>query len=308
MTTQDKALNEIIAYRNRLDEIDYNDIKTLIEESIRHIPIALAKLHKNAIIDRVRLNKETTFFNSQTELSYIKDEEVISKCLTKFGRANKPHQPLFYGALTSAKIKENRMTAFVETSTKIKDNELIDLEGELFTLSRWITNKELIVPEIVFSEDAIRANPQTEQSFKIHYQAFMEEPMRELALRQLQLFSQEFARKARTHHDYKIAVAYADLLMSKGNYPGIIYPSVQTAYQGQNLVLRPDIVDKHVILSKVSTHRLHKNKMNSIMANYYHTTDFGENNMKFVWNLNECDEPSLIKMWAEQVAKKNNCW
>lgn len=305
MTEQEKALNEIIAYRNRLDEIEYEDIKTLIKESIRHVPVALAKLKKNVAIDRVRLNKDTPFFTSQKELSYITDEEIIRKYLTEFGRANKPHQPLFYGALTSDKIRENRMTAYCETSKLLRDTESVNLGGELFTLSRWHNNQELIVPEIVFSDEAIKANPQTASSFQLHYEALKEEPMRELALRQLQLFSQEFARKARTHHDYKIAVAYADLLMSEGNYPGILYPSVQTGFQSQNLVLRPDIVDKHIALSKVSTHRLHKNKMQAKMANYYHTTNFGENNSNFVWDLKECDEPSLIKKWSELIAQDN---
>jgi hypothetical protein len=303
MSPQEKALNEIIAYRDRLDEIEYEDIKTLIKESIRHIPIALAKLHKGAAIDRARINQNIPFFNSQNELSYITDEEDIKKYLTEFGRANKPHQPLFYGALASELIKENRMTAYLETSTLLRDTEVINLEGELFTLSRWITNQELIVPEIVFSEKAIVSNPQIAESFTLHYNALMQEPMRELALRQLQLFSQEFARKANSHHDYKIAVAYADLLMSEGNHPGVIYPSVQSGYQGYNVVLRPDIVDKHLFLTNVSTHRVHKNKMQLTMANYYHTTNFGENNSNFVWDLNECDEPSLIKMWAERVAK-----
>ncbi|KGO85903.1 hypothetical protein Q765_13805 [Flavobacterium rivuli WB 3.3-2 = DSM 21788] len=304
MTTQEKALNEIISYRNRLEEIKYEDIKTLIKESIRHIPIALAKLHKGAAIDRVRLNKDKPFFTSQKELSYITDENIIANHLNEFGRANKPHQPLFYGALTSEKIKENRMTAYAETSLMLRDNNAINTEGELFTLSRWRTNEELIVPEIVFSVEAIKENPQTAASFHKHYQALMQEPMRELALRQLELFSEEFARKARSHHDYKIAVAYADLLMSEGNHPGILYPSVQTGHQGQNIVLRPDIVDKQLTLTNVSTHRLHKNKMNATMANYYHVKAFGVNNSHFEWDLDECDEPALIKMWSEHVANK----
>lgn len=303
MTTQEKALHEIISYRDRLNEIEYDDIKTLIKESIRHVPIALAKLHKGAAIDRVRLNKDKPFFTSQNELSYITDKNTINH-LTEFGRANKPHQPLFYGALTSEKVKENRMTAYAETSVMLSDNDAVNLEGELFTLSRWRTNEELIVPEIVFSVAAIKENPQTAASFHKHYHALMHEPMRELALRQLELFSEEFARQVRSHHDYKIAVAYADLLMSEGNHPGILYPSVKTGYQGQNIVLRPDIVDKHLILDNVSTHRLHKNKMNATMANYYHAKSLGENNSNFEWDLDECDEPALIKRWAELVAKK----
>ena len=303
MTTQEKALNEIIAYRDRLNEIQYDDIKALIMESIQHIPIALAKLHVNTPIDRVRLNKDITFFTSQKQLSYITDEETINNYLTEFGRANKPHQPLFYGAIPSEKIAHNRMTAYLETSTLLRDTELINLEGELFTLSRWRTNEELIVPEIVFSEEAIKENPQTAASFQKYYKDIMQQPMRELSLRLLQLFSQEFARKPRSHHDYKIAVAYADLLMSGGNYPGILYPSVQTEYQGQNIVLRPDIVDNNLVLTNVSTHRVHKNKMLSVMGNYYHTTNFGEHNSNFIWDLKECDEPYLMKMYTEQVTR-----
>lgn len=168
MTTQELALKEIISYRNRLDKIDYNDIKILIKESIRHVPVAIAKLRKNAVIDRVRLNKSTKFFNSQKDLSYISDEKIISN-LKEFGRANKPHQSLFYGALKSEQIQENRMTAYLETSSLLRDPEAVNLNGELFTLSRWITNEEIFVPEIVFSEEAIKVNPQTSASFKLHY-------------------------------------------------------------------------------------------------------------------------------------------
>jgi len=303
MTEQEAALNELISYRDKLDKIEYDDIKSLIKTSIRHIPIALAKLHRGAAIDRVRLNKDKPFFSSQDELSYIKDKTVIEQFMKEFGRANKPHQPLFYGALESTKIKENRLTAYLETSTLIRDNDTVLLEGELFTLSRWRTNEELIIPEIVFSDEAIKNNPDTTVSFEKQYDFLKEEPMREIALRQLQLFSEEFARKKNSHHDYKISVAYADLLMNEGGFPGIVYPSVQSGYQGQNVVLRPDIADKYLELTIVSTHRLHKNKMKSLMGNYYHTTDFGHNNSNFVWNLAECDEKALIQIWSDHVSK-----
>jgi hypothetical protein len=302
MTEQEGALNELISYRNKLDSIEYEDVKNLIKTSIRHIPVCLAKLHNNATIDRVRLNKDTVFFTSEDQLSYIRDPSAIREHMTQFGRANKPHQPLFYGALESSKIKENRLTAYVETSSIIMDTEAVLVEGELFTLSRWRTTEELLIPEVVFSDEAIKENPDTAASFQKHYSFLREEPMREIALRQLQLFSEEFARKKNSHHDYKISVAYADILMNEGGHPGLLYPSVQSGYQGQNIVLRPDIVDKFLKLTNVSTHRVHKNKMKSIMGNYYHTTDFGHNNSNFVWNLEECDEKSLIEMWTKHVS------
>ncbi|MFH6987961.1 hypothetical protein ACHRVW_09465 [Flavobacterium collinsii] len=303
MTEQEKALNELISYRDKLDGIEYDDIKILIKTSIRHIPIALAKLYRGAAVDRVRLNEDKAFFTSQDELSYITKKEIIDQSMKEFGRANKPHQPLFYGALESTKIKENRLTAYLETSTLIRDKEKILLEGELFTLSRWRTTKELIIPEIVFSNEAIRNNPDTAVSFQKQYEFLKEEPMREIALRQLQLFSEEFARKKNSHHDYKISVAYADLLMNEGGHPGIVYPSVQSGYQGQNIVLRTDIVDKYLELTNVSTHRVHKNKMKSLMANYYHAVNFGDNNSNFTWNLEECDEEALIQKWSKHVSE-----
>lgn len=89
--------------------------------------------------------------------------------------------------------------------------------------------------------------------------------------------------------------------MNEGDHPGIVYPSVQSGYQGQNIVLRTDIVDKYLELTNVSTHRVHKNKRESLMANYYHTVSFGDNNSNFTWNLEECDEKTLIQRWSDKV-------
>jgi hypothetical protein len=88
MTEQEKALTELISYRDRLGDIDYEDIKTLIRESIRFIPITTAKLHKGESIDRVRLNGKTDFFKSQAEISYIKDQYVIDNYLTEINLTN----------------------------------------------------------------------------------------------------------------------------------------------------------------------------------------------------------------------------
>ncbi|MDP5199016.1 RES domain-containing protein [Flavobacterium sp. DG2-3] len=250
----------------------------------------------------MRLNRDTQFFTSQDQLSYVTDPVVIRDHMTEFGRANKPHQPLFYGALESTRIKQNRITAYVETSSIILDTEAVLLEGELFTLSRWRTKEELLVPEVVFSDEAIKNNPDTAASFQKQYEFLKEEPLREIALRQLQLFSEEFARKKSSHHDYKISTAYADILMNEGGHPGILYPSVQSGYQGQNIVLKPDAVDDFLELTNVSTHRVHKNKMKSVMGNYYHTTDFGANNSSFVWNADECDEKALIEEYSKRAS------
>lgn len=304
MTEQEKALSELISYRDRLEEIEYEDIKTLIRESIRFIPITTAKLHKGESIDRVRLNGKTEFFKSQAEISYITDQYVIDNYLTEFGRANKPHEPLFYGALRSSQIQHNRLTAYLETSEMIHDKESVNLEGELFTVTRWEVQNELIIAEIVFSDDALKNNPDTRHSFDNQFKQLNESEYREMALRQLQLFSNEYSRKTKSHHDYKISVAYSDLLLNEYGVDAITFPSVKSGYQGQNIVFKPDAVDKHLVLKIASTHRMHKNKMQSLMSNYHHTTEFGIDNSNFVWDLTKIDEEQLIENSIKRITEK----
>ena len=302
MTDQEKALKELVSYRDRLGKIDYDDVKILINESLKKIPVATAKLKKNTPIDRVRLNREKPFFYCQDDLSYMKNQDDIKKYLTKFGRANKPHQPVFYGALESSEIGQNRVTAIYETSDLLNDTKSICLDGQLFTLSRWITSEELIVAEIVFADEALIINSDIKKSFDHHFESLKNHPSREFVLRQLQFFSNEYARKINSHHDYKISAAYSDIIMNKFGLAGIAYPSVQTRYKGQNLVLRTDIVDKHLELNAVGTFRLHKNKERILIANYYNTMNFGENNANFQWNLSEPDEQKIIKESIKDIS------
>jgi hypothetical protein len=301
MTEQEKALNELISYRSKLHKIEYDDIKTLIRESIRFIPVTTAKLHKGESIDRVRLNGAVDFFNSQSQLSYISDQNVIDKYLTEFGRANKPHEPLFYGALRSSQIQHNRLTAYFETSEMIHDKKSVNLNGELFTVSRWEVQRELIIAEIVFSDDALAANPDTLHSFNNQFAQLNESEHREIALRQLQLFSNEFSRETKSHHDYKISVAYSDLLFNEYGIDAITFPSVKSGYQGQNIVFTPAAVDSYLKLKIASTHRMHKNEMQSLMSNYHHTTNFGKNNSKFQWDLTKINEAQIIKDSIERI-------
>ncbi|TXD45755.1 hypothetical protein [Polaribacter sp. IC073] len=304
MTEQEKALNELISYRDKLEKIEYEDIKTLIRESIKFIPVTTAKLKKGEFIDRVRLNKKTDFFKSQSEISYVKDQFVIDNYLTEFGRANRPKEPLFYGALRSTQIEHNRLTGYLETSEMIHDKESVNLNGELFTVTRWEVKNELIIAEIVFSDDALKSNPDTRHSFENQFKQLNQSEHREIALRQLQLFSNEFSRKTNSHHDYKISVAYSDLLLNEYGIDGITFPSVKSEYQGQNIVFKPEAVDKHLELKIASTHRMHKNKMESFMSNYHHTTDFGKNNSNFVWDLTKINEKQIIEESIKQVTKK----
>ena len=101
-----EALAELRRLSTKLDTVDYTDIVDILKHSIKKIPIPVAILHQNSSIDRVRKNSgETLFTNVHEQLSYIKDKVVIDTILTEFGRANTPHQPMFYGAVESSLVR-----------------------------------------------------------------------------------------------------------------------------------------------------------------------------------------------------------
>ncbi|MFK7906876.1 MAG: hypothetical protein AB8B69_17215, partial [Chitinophagales bacterium] len=177
-----------------------------------------------------------------------------------------------------------------ETSQILRDEEAINIEGELLTLSRWKVLKDILLAEIVFDDDAIRKNIDIRTAFNHHMKKIAHHPLRELGLRQMQFFSKEFAKQVDNHWDYKISVAYTDLILNDikihiDGIPidGIAFPSVRSNHKGQNVVLRPDVVDEKLELKVVSTHIIHKNKSKSHLNNHKYVTDFGKGNSDFKW-------------------------
>ncbi|MBK8045084.1 MAG: hypothetical protein IPK21_22025 [Haliscomenobacter sp.] len=287
---QEKAFKQLVEFSKDLENVNYEEIKNIISKSIRQVPIATAFLRKGWFVDRVRVNKGNQLFTNENEISYIKDQYVIDNYLTQFGRANKPHQVMFYGAVKSSEIWQPRATAIFETSQILKDKEAVNIEGELLTVSRWKVLEDILLVEIVFDDDAIAKNPNTRAAFNHHMKQIAHHPLRELGLRQIQFFSREFAKKVENHWEYKISVAYTELILhdkkpSINGYPieGIAYPSVPSDHKGQNVVLRPDVVDAKLELELVSTHIVHKNQLKSFVNNHKYVTDFGQDNSSFTW-------------------------
>ena len=132
-----EAFELLKEYAKNLENVSYDEIYDLLKNGIKFIPLPLAKIRANAFIDRVRLNKGEVLFEHIDQLGYIKDKYVIDNILTSFGRANNPHQVMFYGALETELIDKPRLNAIAETSHvfRVKDTDCID--GETYTVSRW---------------------------------------------------------------------------------------------------------------------------------------------------------------------------
>ncbi|MBK8656760.1 MAG: hypothetical protein IPN20_23250 [Haliscomenobacter sp.] len=299
-----KAFRKLKKIGNNLDKVDYNEVKSIIKDSIQKIPICTAKVNKGHFIDRARINKGNDLFDCESQVSYIKDKKVIDEYLTEFGRANKPHEVMFYGSVISTLIEQPRMTALWETSELLADKNSVNVKGQLFTISRFDITENFEVLELVFSRQAIKNNPDIKRSFEFQMKnveaAFPE--LVEYSKELLIFFSEQFSRKKKTHHDYKISCAYSELVLDNYKTPsgeylaGISFPSVQSGLIGHNLALKPVSVDKYLKLSGVWTVKIHKNRKKAIVNNHKFVSSFGANNCNFQW---EDTNPINVRPYPE---------
>lgn len=250
-------------------------------------PFHWQKIKKTTNIDRVRPNKGIELYKHIDELGYIKNRNVIEKHLTTFGRANCPHQVMFYGALETALMDKPRFTAIAETSHLFRNKGKNCLEGEHYTVSRWETNKEFLVVEIVFSEYALRNNPEVAQSFENQKKFLKSHNLNNIdldfQLEFIKFISEEFSKKVSNDDDYKISAAYTNLALLHPDVNGISYPSVQTEYAGINVVLTPEAVNKFLKPIICSTLIVYKKDLKSLIVNGEHFCKTIEPNQEIEW-------------------------
>ena len=268
--TNREGLNKLKELSTQLDKVEYDDIVDILKNSIKRIPIPLAKLQTNTNIDRARQNIGETLFQNVDQLTYIKDRKVIDDKLTEFGRANQPHQVIFYGALETTNLKHQRITAIAEISKLFQNPNGINLNGEFYTVSRWTNKEELSLAEVVFSSEAIRINPDIRKAFEKQTEFAKQtgEDDLEFYTDFLIFISDQFARPIQTHNDYKISTAYTNFVLTHPQVQGIAFPSVQTQYVGVNVAFKPKIVDDFFSVEVLSIQRFYKNVMKMYLANY----------------------------------------
>ncbi|NCI51390.1 hypothetical protein GWC95_15785 [Sediminibacterium roseum] len=303
--TPREALDQLKMISPILEHVPYDEIMSLLKDSVRKIPLSLAKLPAGTNIDRARQNKGEALYTSvYDELSYIRNQNVIDNFLTEYGRANKPHQPMFYGALESTLVGTQRVTAIGEVSALFQNRNGVSLNGELYTISRWRNTVELTVVEIVFAQKAIDTNPDIKKAFEKQtaFAAALNEPDIDFFQEFLIFISEEFAREKKTHNDYKISTAYTELALSNPEVQGITYPSVQLDLWGQNIVFSPAIVDQYLEIHVLSTQRLYKNKLNTFGANHKNCLNPKDCHDNIIWT--DLD-PQYMSPYAEILAHLN---
>lgn len=267
-----------------LATVSYNKLfKKLI--SLQLIPFVTAKLKKGYHIERGRINKPDEIFTSEKDLSYRSDYENIKT----YGRANAPQNPLFYGAFQSDIIKHPVMVNLLETSEIFRnlENTKLDDADFIMTVGKWRIKEDFEVVEIVFDEKSIKNSADVQRSYAYHLEKlnaeFPEHTERfELILK---FFSNQFSKKNpdNNHYNYMVSAAYADMAINQKGFKGLIYPSVQTDYQGNNVVLTPGAVENFLELEVAAMFRVTKHKDHTIITPIKHTTEFGPMNSEFKW-------------------------
>ena len=266
-----KAFSLLKKYADRLTEVTYDEIVNLLRNGIKQIPFTITKLHKGHFIDRARKNENNKLYKHIDELSYIKDTYVIQNKLTKYGRVNLPHQVMFYGALETPYIDKPRETAIAETSDLFRNVQQNQFGEEYYTVSRWRIKEELEGVEIVFSDDALKNSKYIRKSYEKQKQYLEGQELtkqeKDFYLEFLRFISNQFSKRVNNYEEYKISVAYANIALSKRYNNFIVYPSVQTEYWGENIALKPEIVDKYLEPVICSTHILYKDTNGALIDN-----------------------------------------
>lgn len=131
-----------------LSKIAYGKLWSVIYYNSICLPYTTAIIRKGAIIERGRINYNGEIYYSEFDISYRTDTENIKE----FGRANKPSQSRFYGAMPSNNVKMPRIVLFSELVEQFRVIPHSDFETTM-TIGRWFVKEDFEVADVCFSEN-----------------------------------------------------------------------------------------------------------------------------------------------------------
>lgn len=230
-----------------LDKIDSSkmDLQELytIFNSVNNIPIIHLTLECDSFLIRQRLNDNNNSFETESDLTY----PPLEFC-TKYSRANIPYHPMFYSSITVQEdVPYARMVVLMETSEFFKDVTTCGIERS--TISKWNVIKSLNLLAMPFNDNYQRSNDFIDNIKSLWKQSlfFRKNKLAEDSLELIEYMSKEISKQCNDSDSYfKIAnFVYYLLYINKStlNFDGIVYPSVPSAGEGVNVVLKPDVAD-----------------------------------------------------------------
>nr|WP_315177316.1 hypothetical protein [uncultured Flavobacterium sp.] len=206
---------------------------------------------KNAVYrGRKITNKENQPHKKVSDISYIPDTEL--HVIKEFGRVNKKGESMFYGAF-------HYPTASFETLSKGVDFR--NLGSGMVSVGTWLINERLKIVQLPPSKkywnklNAITTFDLVKSSdAKIDEEISIIKSLveKEIDYEILELFGDAFANfEIECEQDYYLSNYYKDRIFNKilgfkvpEEYDAIIYASVPNANESDNIVIKPEAVDK----------------------------------------------------------------
>ena len=187
--------------------------------------------------------------NLNTDFNLIREHSYPPIDLTRMGRCNFPKYPVFYGS-------DNAMTALIEVARNTSN------PNKKYFISKW----EILSPEetLIF-QTFLQTELPEENLYKIFQKEIKEkinepfeksfneklDPVREKGLiKYLSYLDSSFIRD----NDYSLSASLAyRTLYAEHNYRTdiLMYPSVQTKFQGVNLAIQPNFVENYLKLNRI---------------------------------------------------------
>lgn len=239
-------------------------LEKLINQLLEIVPIPRVELAPGLELQRIRNNYHGEIFYSETEISYRKDAENIKE----FGRCNFPNSSKFYCSLSSKYIQEIRVINVLETNKVFRENFSIR-KRQIFTSGQWLCQQPLTVAIFPFNKFAKGLNSEV----RLHASKYEEilksfgKSDRENANKVLPFISYYLARKKiNTHWDYLISAFFSELILSRYNLDGILYPSVRADFKAYNLALQPHATNK-LSISNAAMFELFLNRKKAFIDN-----------------------------------------
>jgi hypothetical protein len=198
---------------------------------------------------RVITDKTKSPHKTLSEISFIPKDKTHK--ITKYGRANKPNESMFYGSL-------NLPTACTEVVTK---GNLVENQGSvLLSVGVWKFEHPLKLVQLPYSLKYIE---------ELYKQISFDEPegliseinksnldiknslKNDEAYENLMFFADQFAKwDIKNDYEYKLSNYFSDRVFNRlENCPideeidGIIYPSTIFSFQEKNIVLKPEVIE-----------------------------------------------------------------
>ena len=275
-------VRQIDFLENRVDLDSFNQ-DFLWHEITRYfpsIPFGLSVIKKGEALYRGRPTKAGPSFKSVDDFSFVPFAK--KKNCRIYGRCNYPAQSLFYSA-------RNLDVAQMECLTHHVDFRL----GSL-SFGKWIAQEDIVLADIILNEiDEIKETSVARKRDHVHnlIKADISEEQFECIKLILDFFGKQFAKRdIPTHRHYLYSVYLANRLFELEpdgkKIDGVQYPSIPMMYQGDNVVLQPDViingklklVATYEVMSAISQMKLHSQTIN---------TSKSINNQEIIWHSNE---------------------